>query len=450
MHPNTADGPDPVSGSEMDTPAYPTPKVAWISTLLLMLLFAVAYMDRQIISLMVQPISTEFGIGDFEISLLQGFAFAVLYALCGLPLGMAVDRFPRRYIILVGVLVWSLAAMACGLARSFDQMLVARVLVGAGEAALSPAAYAILADLFPRRKLTFALSVFMMGALIGSEGSLALGGTILHEAADGVTLPVIGHLPAWRFAFLVTGAPGLLLAFLALLIHEPARVRAPAGSGVGWSAGWGEVLRFMAARKRFFFVQMIGFASVMALVYARLAWNPTFLMRTYHWPVAQVSYALATFGLITGAPALLLGGKIVDWLFARGHADAHFRYYAWGGLILSGFGVAAYLSPAPLWFFILAALPAFPLNMGAIGASAVQLVTPAHLRGRVSAVYLMAVSLFGMTAGPALVGYLTSHIFTDPQSINVAMAIAFGGVGLLVALLFAWGMPAMRRAVAQG
>lgn len=432
--------------SQKHADAFPAATTAWISTLLLMLLFAMAYLDRQVISLMVKPISAEFGIGDFEISLLQGFAFALLYALCGLPLGMAVDRYPRRYIIMGGVLVWSLAAMSCGMAQSFNQMLLARIFVGAGEAALSPAAYAILAELFPRRKLTFALAVFMLGALIGSEASLALGGTILHFAANGVTLPLLGELPAWRFAFLVTGAPGLLLAFLALAIHEPARIR-PKADG-GRSGGWSEVLRFVGQHKRFFLVQMLGFAAVMALVYARLAWNPTFLMRTFGWSVAQASYALATFGLLTGAPALLLGGKIVDWLFAKGFADAHFRYYALGGLILAICGVAGYLSPDPLWFFLLLALPTFPLSMGAIGASAVQLVTPPHLRGRVSALYLLAVSLIGMTVGPALVGYLTAHVFANPQSIDTAMAIAFGGVGLIVTLLFAWGMPAMRRAVA--
>lgn len=433
---------DPVDGVAQ---TYPRPAVAWGSVAVLMLLFTMAYLDRQIISLMVAPIRAEFAIGDFEISLLQGFAFAVLYAVCGLPLGMAVDRFPRRFIILGGVLIWSLATMACAFAQTFGHLLAARVLVGAGEAALAPAAYSLLADLFPKRRLTFALSVFMLGALFGAEGSLAIGGTILHQAAGGVTLPMIGEMPAWRFAFLAVGTPGIVIAFAALLLHEPVRHKVAAGT----AGGWGEVFRFMSTRKLFFFVQLLGFASVMALVYARFAWNPTFLMRSYGWSVEQASYTLAIFGFVTGVPALLLGGRIVDMVFERGMTDAHFRYYVAGGVILAICGGAAYVAPAPGWFLAAMVLPTLPLSMGAIGASAVQLVTPQHLRGRVSAIYLLAVGLIGMTAGPAIVGAMTDYVFADPDSLGLAMSITYVTVGALIAILFLIGMPAMRKAVAN-
>lgn len=424
--------------------SYPRPLVAWSSTIILMLLFATAYLDRQIISLMVKPIRAEFGVGDFEISLLQGFAFAVLYAICGLPLGMAVDRYPRRWIVMGGVLIWSCAAMASGLAANYQQILVARIFVGAGEAALAPAAYSILSDLFPKRRLTFALGVFMVGATLGAEGSLAIGGYILHTAADGVVVPVFGRLEAWRFAFVLTALPGFVLAALAIFIHEPVRVR-PEGGGVGW----GEVFRFMGSRKTFYFCQILGFSLVMGLVYARLAWNPTFLIRTFGWSVQQAGYALGTFGLVTGITALLLGGRAVDWMFERGQRDAHFRYYAVGGVVMGLFGIATYLAPSPALFFAGSLVIIFPLNMGAIGASAVQVATPAHLRGRISALYLMSVALFGMTLGPAIVGFLTEHVFASDASIGAALAWTFGVLGPATALLFFFGRPAMRDAVAR-
>lgn len=422
----------------------PSAWVAWTSTGLMTLLFAMAYMDRQIVSLMVKPISAEFGIGDFQISLLQGFAFALLYAVCGLPFGQAVDRYPRRYIIMAGVLIWSIAAMGCGLARTFNELLLARVLVGAGEAALAPACYSLLADLFPRRRLTFALAVFMVGGLFGAELSLAIGGTILEVAKDGLELPVLGMTPAWRVAFLLSAMPGIPIAFLALLIHEPAR-----GRSGSLQKNWGDVFAFIAARRRFFFVQMAGFATVMALVYVRLAWTATFMMRTYGWSVAEVSYALATYGFLMGSFCLLLGGRIVDALFRRGMRDAHFRYYAAGGLLLATLGAVAHLAPTPQWYFIAMLLPFLPLSMGAIGASAVQLVTPPELRGRVSAVYLLVVSLVGMTVGPAAIGLMTDRLFVDPDKIGLAMMIAFGGGGLLVSALFLIGLPAMRDAVSK-
>ncbi|MET0361398.1 MAG: hypothetical protein ABW048_06565, partial [Sphingobium sp.] len=165
--------------------------------------------------------------------------------------------------------------------------------------------------------------------------------------------------------------------------------------------------------------------------------------------VSQASYALATFGLVGGISTLLIGGRIVDFLFQRGITDAHYRYYAVGGLVLALFGGAAHLSSSPTGFFLLMAPAFFPLGMGAIGASAVQLVTPPGLRGRVSAIYLLAVALIGMSAGPSFIGLMTDYIFRDPQAIGMAMALTFGIVGVIVTMLFLYGMSAMRRAVAQ-
>ncbi|MET0369976.1 MAG: MFS transporter [Sphingobium sp.] len=436
---------DEIAGEGRGEPErFPAPLLAWTSTIILMLLFATAYLDRQIISLMVKPIRAEFGVGDFEMSLLQGFAFAVLYALCALPLGMAVDRFPRRWIIMGGVFIWSCAAMASGLATSYNQILIARIFVGAGEAALAPAAYSILSDLFPKRRLTFALGVFMVGATLGAEGSLAIGGYILHAAADGVTVPLLGRLEAWRFAFVLTALPGFVLAALAIFIHEPVRKR-PAGSSVGW----GEVFRFMSTRKAFYFCQILGFSLVMGLVYARLAWNPTFLIRTYGWTVQQAGYALGAFGLVTGISALLIGGRVVDWMFARGQRDAHFRYYAVSGVVMGLFGIATYLAPTPALFFAASLIIIFPLNMGAIGASAIQVATPPHLRGRVSALYLMSTALLGMTLGPAIVGFLTEHVYASDASIGLALTWTFGILGPVTALLFFLGLRPMREAVAR-
>ncbi|QNO28544.1 MFS transporter [Sphingopyxis sp. OPL5] len=424
---------------------YPPASRAWASTALMTLLFAMAYLDRQIVSLMVEPISTEFGVGDFEISLLQGFAFALLFAVCGLPLGQAVDRYKRRYIILGGVMIWSIAAMSCGLAQNFEQLLFARMLVGAGEAALAPACYSLLADLFPRRKLTFAIAVFMLGALLGAELSLAIGGTILELAKDGVDLPLLGPTAGWRFAFIVTGLPGIFMAFLALFIYEPARPKIAQTQ----HRGWGEVYDFIRARKLFFFVQILGFSVVMALVYARLAWTPTFMMRSFGWSVSETSYALSTYGFIVGACCLLLGGRVVDHLFQKGLHDAHFRYYVVGGVVLALLGSAAYLSSSPSGYFLAMALPSFPLAMGAIGASAIQMVTPAPLRGRVSAVYLFAVSIIGMSAGPAIVGYMTDHWFGDPAAIGMSLALTFGACGTIVTIIFLCGLRAMRAAVGE-
>ena len=427
--------------------AYPAPRTAWTAVGVLLVLYALSMIDRQIISLMVGDLRHDLGISDFQISLLQGFSFALLYCILGLPFGMAVDRLPRRNVICFGVLVWATAATCCGLAQNYPQLLAARTLVGAGEAALAPAAYSILSDMFPKRRLTVALSIYTIGATIGSEASLALGGWLLHVARDGVALPVLGEVPAWRFAFLATGAPGLLLAFLIFLIPEPRR--GLAGAAEPARSSWGDVFRFMRARWGFFACHLVGFSCIMAMAYARMSWGPAFLIRRFGWEVDRVGVTLGAFGLVMGLFTFLTTGAFIDWLMKKGVLDAHFRYYVWGSIAALLAGVASFLAPSELPFFIGLAITAIPLNMAAIAASAIQMVTPAELRGRVSAIYLMVVAMFAMTIGPSMVGLLTDEVFKDPLKIHLSLATTYAILAPIAIAAFALGLGPMRRAVAR-
>ncbi len=413
--------------------------------MVLLLLYGLAFIDRQVISLLVGPMRKDLGVNDFQISLLQGFSFALLYSLCGLPLGFAVDRWPRRWVVFFGVLVWALAASACGLARTFPQLLAARLLVGMGEAALAPAAYSMLSDLFPARKLTFALSIYSIGALMGAALSLALGALVVRWAAGGVDLPLVGHRHAWQTAFLITGLPGIGLAFLIFLIPEPRRT-ARAGLGGG---RWTDLGRFIAARAGFFACHFIGFASIMTLAYANLAWGPSFLMRRFHWPVTRVGLTLALFGFTTGAIAFVFSGRTVDLMVRRGVADAHFRFYVVAAAVLAVSGALAFHAPTPVLYFALMALGAVALNMAAIGAAAIQMVTPAPLRGRMSAVYLMVSGLAAMTLGPSTVALFTSKVFHDDARIGDSLSATFLIFAPIALVAFLLGLAPMRRAVAS-
>ncbi|WP_162986919.1 MFS transporter [Sphingomonas paeninsulae] len=426
-----------------DEEAYPNTRVAWTAVGVLLLLYALAFVDRQIISLMVGSVRADLGVSDFQIGLLQGFAFALLYALFGLPLGLAVDRLNRRRVIFVGVIVWAAAATACGLARTFPELLAARLLVGAGEAALAPAAYSMLSDLFPKKRLTLALSIFTIGAQLGASLSLAIGGFIVEAAKDGVTLPILGAVSAWRFAFLVTGLPGLGLAFLVFLIPEP--VRRGAGK---FSGTWRELFIFLRTNIRFFACHFLGFSCIMAMAYARLAWLPTYFQRHFGWPVGQIGLVLAVFGFVTGALALPLTGAIVDRWYSRGIADAHFRFYVYGGIVATVCGTACFLMPTPTLFFILAGLATIPLGMAAIAAGAIQIVTPPALRGRMSAIYLLFTGLAALTVGPAIVGVFTDLVFKDDALIHLSLASSNLVLGPIATLAFILGLAPMRRAVA--
>lgn len=423
---------------------FPARTTAWTAVFVLALLYGLAFVDRQIMVLFVAPMRHDLHISDFQVSLLLGFSFALLYAIGGLPLGHAADKFPRRWVIFFGVLVWSLAAMACGLAHGYGQLFGARVLVGLGEAALAPAAYSILSDMFPRKQLTFALGVFAVGSIVGMSVSLMLVGAMLRYFEGGMTLPLIGHLHSWQAAFVVTGAPGLPLAFLIFAIPEPRR----RGAGLGGDGSWSAVIRFVCTRPTFFACQVIGFGCILTVTYAQ-SWVPTFLSRTYAWPMARAAFALAIFGLATNSFSLLFSGRTVDILQRRGATDAHFRYYRVAACVLILAGGSAFWAPQPWLYFTLAAIAVIPMNMQAVGASAIQIVTPAEIRGRVTALYLMTVSLFAQTMGPATVAFFTDYVFHRDRAINMSLSLTCLVYAPIALVAFAVGLKPMRAAVAH-
>jgi MFS family permease len=210
---------------------WPSPLRAWYAVAVLVLAFVFSFIDRIVIALLVEPIKADLGISDFDIGLLQGFAFAIFYALLGIPIGRLSDRISRRGIIATGIAVWSLMTAACGLARSFFGLFLARVGVGVGEATLSPAAYSMISDYFPREKLGRALGVYQSGAMLGAGIAFLVGGAAVQllSAYDGQVLPVLGPVRMWQLAFFAVGLPGLLIALLMLTVRSQCGGAGPVG-----------------------------------------------------------------------------------------------------------------------------------------------------------------------------------------------------------------------------
>ena len=219
-----------------DSSAYPSAFAAWYSVAVLMLIYIFSFIDRTTISLIVEPMKRDLHISDTQMGLLQGSAFALLYTFLGLPIARLSDRHSRRAIIAGGVFIWSIMATLCGLARTALQLFVARIGVGVGEAALSPAAYSIITDSFPRSKLGSAFSVYNIGITIGAGVAFLVGGIVVaavSHAGATYTLPLLGDVRAWQMVFIVTGAPGIVLPLLLLTFREPARrgiLRSPAAA----------------------------------------------------------------------------------------------------------------------------------------------------------------------------------------------------------------------------
>ena len=187
--------------------SFPTPVVAWTTLAILFLAYISSFVDRMIISLLVEPIKADFQISDTQISLLLGLSFAIFYCLAALPIGRLVDIWSRKKIITVGITLWSFMTALCGLAQNYTQLFLARIGVGVGEASLAPAAYSMLADSFPPKKLGLAMGVFTMGTAVGAGLALIIGGAIISfvtgENGENVSLFGISFLSGWQWVFVL-------------------------------------------------------------------------------------------------------------------------------------------------------------------------------------------------------------------------------------------------------
>src|SRR5688572_3708838 len=212
------------TGGDRDD-ACPPATYSWYVVGVLTVTYTVSFIDRQIMALMIEPIRRDLGITDTQVSLLIGLAFAVFYTLLGVPIARLADRYSRRAIIAAGITVWCLMTAACGLARNYAQLFLARVGVGVGEAALSPSALSMLSDYFPKETRGRAIAVYNTGISLGTGLAMIVGGQVIAHvmAAPPVRVPGIGELFSWQTVFLVVGLPGLVMAALMATVKEPSR-----------------------------------------------------------------------------------------------------------------------------------------------------------------------------------------------------------------------------------
>jgi MFS family permease len=399
---------------------------AWYVACVLMVCNTFSFIDRQVLGLLVTPIKLELGISDTRIGLLQGLAFGLFYTLLGIPMGRIVDSGSRRRLVAVGIFLWSLMTAACAGARSFGSLFLARMGVGIGEATLSPAAFSLLSDYFPKGRLAMALSVFSMGIFFGSGLALVLGGLI------------VGALGSWRLTFLLVGLPGLLAGLLALTIREPARSDLLlTTSGHPTRLGLVDVARQVELRWRSILGICFGFAAQALCNYAQQAWLPTYFVRVRGWSLRQAGVTLGLMSLVTGLLGAYLGGRLADRWQRRGVLEAPLRV---GVLATACAGVTftlALVLPVPRAQLVLLA-PAFLFLAMPIGSAyaSLQLIVPNQVRGQIGAVQVFTLNLFGLILGPALPGLLNDYVFRDGLMIGWSLALTVGGASLLSAILF--------------
>lgn len=384
-------------------------------------LYVLSFMDRQAMIMMVQPLKANLGLSDFQVSLLMGPAFAVAYGLAAFPLGWCVDRFPRRRIIFLGAVAWSTLTVACGFAQGFVGLLAARIGVGAACASLTPAAYSLIADKFPRERMTTALSIYAMGPKIGQAVAFFLGAAVISAAAGISThsFPVVGRLEAWQLVFIFLGAPGLLAALAVWSFTDPPR-KGAAPAAAGDNDGYGDFLR----QHRVLIALLVGGYTLITVVNgAIVSWTPAYLERRMGWTPAMFGSALGVITLIAGA-TLPLSGLFVDWVYRRGVKDAHTRVYTWLLVGMLPLGATYSLIANPFVLIVAYGLiQAIAVSFMLYVSATIPMISPPQFRGRLTAIFLFSLNLVGASIGPAVPAAITDFVFKDPMRVGDSMAI---------------------------
>ncbi len=413
---------------------------AWYMVFLCMLAYIFAFIDRQIVTLLIEPIRADLQISDTQFSLIHGLAFALFYATMGIPIARLADTKSRPLIISTGIFVWSIATTVCGLTRNFGQLFAARMAVGVGEAALSPAAYSMITDSFPKSKLGLALGVYSIGSFIGAGLAFLIGGTVIGFISDfGVfELPLIGVIKPWQMTFFIVGLPGALVAALFFLT-----IRDPERKGISRSGGFSiaEVVSYISSHKKTFSAHYLGFGFLALALFALLSWAPAFLIRKFGLEIRDVGLYLGTLVLISNTAGVLCSGLLADIFTRRGYDDAPMR----AGMI-GGIGI---IIPAALFSFmpglnsallVLASAMFFGSFPLATSAAALQLMAPNQMRAQVTSLFFLSMNILGITGGATLVALCTDYLFRDELMVGYSMSLISTLAAITGAVLLAWGL----------
>lgn len=434
----------------MSVDAVAAPKTATSYRYLVVWLLAVVYtlnfLDRQIVSILAEPIRKDLNLTDTQLGMLGGIAFALFYTTFGIPIGWLADRAPRVWIISAACALWSLFTALCGTATNFVQLALFRMGVGIGEAGGSPPSYSLISDYFKPEERGTALAIYSLGVPAGSMFGSALGGWIAAEHG-------------WRMAFFVMGIPGLIMALILLLV-----VKEPKRGGLDALAADGE----SHDKPPPIFTAIAGFFSNRTLVltaiaaglsafvgYAALTWNPPFLMRVKGMSLTQVAAYYSLVLGITGMIGTFGAGWLVDKLSVKDR-----RWFAWVPAIAFAITIPFWIALlyAPTWQIALAciAIPALLNTCYLAPALAVVQNAVAPNRRTISgAVLLFILNLIGLGAGPVYVGRISdmakAEYGDNSLTVGFAALIPIVGITIVAHLIAAWSIGRDKRlAVAVG
>jgi len=399
---------------------------------LLFLVYVFNFLDRQIVTILAEPIKLDLGIADWQLGLMTGTAFAIFYCTLGIPIARLAERRSRPWIIGLSLAAWSAFTALCGLAQNFWQLVLARVGVGIGEAGCSPPAHSLIADYTPKEQRASAMAFYLMGNPIGALLGVVIGGLV----ADAL---------GWRTAFLLVGTPGLLLAVIVILtLVEPrtrkaATVVRAAAAAQAPQATFGEVLRVLRGKRTFWYMAIA--VSIVAFIgYGHAPFGVSFFLRVHGAEIEQlaaqfglgpIGFVGLSMGLILGVAAglgVFLGGMIGD---RYGTRDMRAYMGIPGLAVLASIPIytVAMLMPTFLPILPLLALNSVLVSLwqGPVYAT-VQNIAPVHMRATAASIFLFIANLIGLGLGPLAVG-IASDVLAGPFGLGSAEGVRWALIG---------------------
>ena len=416
--------------------SYPEKKHSYSAVAILTLAQVFAFIDRQIPSMLVEPIKQDFNLTDSQIALLGGAAFSIFYAIMALPIGYAVDRYTRTKVLGTGIFLWSLMTALAGLANSFGKLFGARIGVAVGEAVMAPISVSLVSDSFPENKQGKPMGIITAGVYIGIGITLLGGGFLIDylTSIGGITLPLIGYLKPWQATFMIVGIPGLVLAIAAFYLKEPQRLEEQIDTQLKDRKN--VFLHLKEHRKTL--IPMFGGLIFMALIFYSFSfWAPTMMIRTFDISLTEVGFILGMITIISSITGTIIAGSAVDYLRNRNYSDAPVR--------AAMIAVMLALPPIISLSFVQTELGAwiciamyllFISSFAPLGLLAISGVSTGNVKGQTAAIHAFLMMAFGLSLGPQLTAFFTDFVFVDPNLLINSVSLT----GLIVlpisALLF--------------
>lgn len=439
---------------------WPSSGAAWWALFVIILATFLNFFDQTVFGMLAQRIKVDFGLTDEQLGFLGGPATVIFFVFAGIPLARLADIYPRKFVLAGGMAATGLVMGLGGMAQGFAQFVGSRMFLGAGGSAHAPAAYSMIADYFPPRKITRAFSLLQLGFIGGSTVGVLVGGKLIVALAGWPDQTVLGfHVHNWQLILLGQAALGLMAAALLLTVKEPPRqivlpsasVQAPVGKSIGQRiiAFTGlDAAKAIHARGRVYYPLFIGLALSAIETFGLAFWRVPFMIRTYGWNEAQIGMVMAPMLLVSQLAGVFFGGFFVEWL-AKRYADANVR----AATILFGLvTICAIASPMMPTGEASLAVMALGGMFGLAGAvpqnAAIQRIAPNEMRGQVTAIYLFMFTFFG-AMGSFVVGTVAQRVVGVEADLWKALVITAGVLLPIATVAMFFGIRPYREEVAR-